>query len=118
MKAPKNRIKPTFLREIKTEALLVFIRATLITYFENILNINNKERIKLTQKYNKEFTVKKLFDSTDNILINSTYLSRTILIFIRFIKNQIFIENIRNCAESTLTHPTRKDLNELIYKNG
>ncbi len=42
MKAPKNRIKPTFLREIKTEALLVFIRTTLITYFERVENGNEE----------------------------------------------------------------------------
>ena len=34
----KNRIKPLLLRDVKTEALLVFIRTTLEDYFKQIEN--------------------------------------------------------------------------------
>jgi len=34
----KNRVKPKLLREVKTEALLVFIRTTLEDYFEKVQN--------------------------------------------------------------------------------
>ncbi|WP_418187265.1 hypothetical protein ACNSOP_08000 [Aliarcobacter lanthieri] len=59
----KNRVKPKLLRDIKTEALLVFIRTTLEQYFDSIDNgvyyfeLSNKEDNEYIF-YFKEFTRK------------------------------------------------------------
>ena len=71
----KNRIKPKLLRDIKTEALLVFIRTTLEQSFYQIDNndydfiLNNDEDKKYTYT-----TLRRLLVLLQDTVINSTYL--------------------------------------------
>ncbi|WP_404317277.1 hypothetical protein [Malaciobacter canalis] len=76
MKLPKNRIKTTFLREVKTEALLVFIRTTLSNYFKYILEdreieplLGTKEEVSKVNNHLKE-----LYENLENTIVDSKYL--------------------------------------------
>ena len=71
----KNRIKPKLLRDIKTEALLVFIRTTLEQSFYQIDNIGYS--FELGNDKDKELvysSLKKLLEQLQDTVINSTYL--------------------------------------------
>ncbi|EFU70125.1 conserved hypothetical protein, partial [Aliarcobacter butzleri JV22] len=75
MKTCKNRIKPLLLRDIKTEALLVFIRTTLEDYFRQIEESNS--HFELGSKEDSEFVfneLKKLLEKLQDTVINSSYL--------------------------------------------
>ncbi|WP_418179129.1 hypothetical protein ACNSOO_09900 [Aliarcobacter lanthieri] len=71
----KNRVKPKLLRDIKTEALLVFIRTTLEQYFDSIDNgvyyfeLSNKEDNKYIYSI-----LKNLLENLQDTVINSSYL--------------------------------------------
>lgn len=71
----RHRIKPTLLREIKTEALLVFIRTTLEEYFVNLeeekihFQLGNKEDNKIVKS-----ELKKLLINLQMYVVNSKYL--------------------------------------------
>lgn len=71
----KNRVKPKLLRDIKTEALLVFVRTTLEDYFYQIekgsyfFKISNKDDMEYV--YNN---LRKLLDYLEDSVINSSYL--------------------------------------------
>ena len=71
----KNRVKPKLLRDVKTEALLVFIRTTLEQSFYQIDNIGYS--FELGNDKDKEFvysSLKKLLEQLQDTVINSTYL--------------------------------------------
>ena len=71
----KNRIKPLLLRDVKTEALLVFIRTTLEDYFRQIENESNY--FELDSKEDNQFVyneLKKLLEKLQDTVINSSYL--------------------------------------------
>ena len=71
----KNRIKPLLLRDIKTEALLVFIRTTLEDYFRQIEN--ESYYFGLGSKEDNQFVyneLKKLLEKLQDTVINSSYL--------------------------------------------
>ena len=71
----KNRIKPLLLRDIKTEALLVFIRTTLEDYFRQIEDSDS--HFELGSKEDSEFVfneLKKLLEKLQDTVINSSYL--------------------------------------------
>ena len=71
----KNRVKPKLLRDIKTEALLVFIRTTLEQSFYQIDNIGYS--FELGNDKDKELvysSLKKLLEQLQDTVINSTYL--------------------------------------------
>ena len=71
----KNRIKPLFLRDVKTEALLVFIRTTLEDYFKQIEN--SSYYFELGSKEDNQFVyneLKKLLEKLQDTVINSSYL--------------------------------------------
>lgn len=71
----KNRIKPILLRDIKTEALLVFIRTTLEDYFSQIEN--DGYYFRLESKEDHEFvvsTLRNLLNNLKDTVINSSYL--------------------------------------------
>ena len=71
----RNRVKPNLLRDIKTEALLVFVRTTLEDYFYQIekgscfFKLSNEEDMKYV--YNN---LRKLLDYLEDSVINSSYL--------------------------------------------
>ena len=71
----RNRVKPKLLRDIKTEALLVFVRTTLEDYFYQIekgscfFKLSNEEDMKYV--YNN---LRKLLDYLEDSVINSSYL--------------------------------------------
>ena len=71
----KNRVKPKLLRDIKTEALLVFVRTTLEDYFYQIekgscfFKLSNEEDMKYV--YNN---LRMLLDYLEDSVINSSYL--------------------------------------------
>ena len=71
----KNRVKPKLLRDIKTEALLVFVRTTLEDYFYQIekgscfFKLSNKDDMEYV--YNN---LRKLLDYLEDSVINSSYL--------------------------------------------
>jgi hypothetical protein len=70
-----NRIKPKLLREVKTEALLVFIRTTLEEFFEQMddekidFQIGSIEDIELISS-----TLRKLLEQLQESVVSSTYL--------------------------------------------
>ena len=71
----KNRIKPLLLRDVKTEALLVFIRTTLEDYIRQIENESNY--FELGSKEDNQFVyneLKKLLEKLQDTVINSSYL--------------------------------------------
>ncbi len=71
----KNRIKPLLLRDVKTEALLVFVRTTLEDYFRQIENKSNY--FELGSKEDNQFVyneLKKLLEKLQDTVINSSYL--------------------------------------------
>lgn len=71
----KNRINPLLLRDIKTEALLVFIRTTLEDYFRQIEDSDS--HFELGSKEDSEFVfneLKKLLEKLQDTVINSSYL--------------------------------------------
>ena len=71
----KNRIKPLLLRDIKTEALLVFIRTTLEDFFKQLETTNSY--FELGSKEDSEFVyneLKKLLEKLQETVINSSYL--------------------------------------------
>ena len=71
----KNRVKPKLLRDIKTEALLVFVRTTLEDYFYQIekgscfFKLSNEEDMKYVHN-----NLRKLLDYLEDSVINSSYL--------------------------------------------
>jgi hypothetical protein len=71
----KNRIKPKLLRDVKTEALLVFIRTTLEDYFNQIeksgyyFQLGNEEDNQLVSSQLKELLI-----NLQDTIINSSYL--------------------------------------------
>lgn len=70
-----NRVKPKLLRDIKTEALLVFVRTTLEQYIQSINN--NEYNFKLSTKEDEGFvhnTLKNLLDNLQDTVVNSSYL--------------------------------------------
>ena len=71
----KNRIKPLLLRDVKTEALLVFVRTTLEDYFRQIENKSNYFELGSIEDnqfvYNE---LKKLLEKLQDTVINSSYL--------------------------------------------
>ncbi|RBQ31826.1 hypothetical protein CRU92_06365 [Arcobacter sp. FW59] len=71
----KNRIKPVLLRDVKTEALLVFIRTTLEDYFYQIEN--SGYHFQLGTPEDNEFitsNLKSLLKYLQDTVINSSYL--------------------------------------------
>ena len=71
----KNRVKPVLLRDIKTEALLVFCRTTLEDYFNQIDKLGYF--FQLGNKEDNEFTtseLKKLLNNIQDTVINFSYL--------------------------------------------
>jgi hypothetical protein len=71
----KNRIKPLLLRDIKTEALLVFVRTTLEDYFSQIEKFgfyfqlgSEKDNLFVSSQ------LKKLLENLQDTVINSSYL--------------------------------------------
>lgn len=71
----KNRIKPFLLRDVKTEALLVFIRTTLEEYFNQIER--SGYYFELGTKEDNQFVLnelKKLLGNLQETVINSSYL--------------------------------------------
>ena len=71
----KHRVKPKLLRDIKTEALLVFIRTTLEQSFYQI--DNNGYSFRLGNNEDNEVvysTLKNLLEQLQDTVINSTYL--------------------------------------------
>ena len=71
----KNRIKPILLRDIKTEALLVFIRTTLEDYFYQIEKSGFYFQLG-NEKDNEfiSFELRKLLNNLEDTVINSSYL--------------------------------------------
>ena len=71
----KNRIKPLLLRDVKTEALLVFVRTTLEDYFNQInksgyyFQLGNENDNELVSSQ-----LKKLLINLQDTIINSSYL--------------------------------------------
>ena len=71
----KNRVKPKLLRDIKTEALLVFIRTTLEQSFYQIDNIGYNFRLGNDEDNDIVYSsLKKLLEQLQDTVINSTYL--------------------------------------------
>ena len=71
----KNRVKPKLLRDIKTEALLVFIRTTLEQSFYQIDNIGYNFRLGNDEDNDiVYYSLKKLLEQLQDTVINSTYL--------------------------------------------
>jgi hypothetical protein len=71
----KNRIKPLLLRDIKTEALLVFVRTTLEDYFSQIEKFGFY--FQLGSENDNLFIsseLKKLLENLQDTVINSSYL--------------------------------------------
>ena len=71
----KNRVKPKLLRDIKTEALLVFIRTTLEQSFYQIDNIGYNFRLGNDEDNDIVYSsLKELLEQLQDTVINSTYL--------------------------------------------
>lgn len=74
----KERIKPKLLRDVKTEALLVFIRTTLEEFFKQYENKQYK-LLKTKEDNNIIFQeLNKLYKNLQNYVVNSTYLNTII----------------------------------------
>ena len=98
-----NRIKPKLLRDIKTEALLAFIRTTLEEYFKEL--DKGTYYFELSSKEDDEFIykkIKKLVENLEDTVINSTYL-------------RSLIENSNK--SSTLKILAKKEESLMIYYN-
>ena len=70
----KNRIKPLLLRDVKTEALLVFIRITLEDFFKEIEDSNS--HFELGSKEDNQFIydeLGKLLEKLQDTVVNSMY---------------------------------------------
>lgn len=71
----KNRVKPKLLRDVKTEALLVFIRTTLEQSFYQIDNVGYNFRLGNEEDNEVVYSsLKKLLEELQDTVINSTYL--------------------------------------------
>lgn len=71
----KNRVKPKLLRDVKTEALLVFIRTTLEEYFNQIENVGYQFKLENDEDNQLiENSLRKLFSYLEDTVINSSYL--------------------------------------------
>ena len=72
----KNRVKPKLLRDVKTEALLVFIRTTLEHSFYQIDNDSEYSFILGNEEDNQYVysTLKNLLIQLEDTVINSSYL--------------------------------------------
>ncbi|MDX9900015.1 MAG: hypothetical protein RBT22_00800 [Aliarcobacter sp.] len=71
----KNRVKPKLLRDIKTEALLVFIRTTLEQSFQQIDNVGYNFRLGNDEDNEVVYSsLKALLEQLQDTVINSTYL--------------------------------------------
>ena len=76
---PKNRIKPTYLREQKTEALLIFIRTTLEQYFIDL--DNNKSYLQMGSEEDNEIIdleLRKLLLKLQETVVNIIYIKQVI----------------------------------------
>lgn len=70
----KNRIKPLLLRDVKTEALLVFIRITLEDFFKEIEDSDS--HFELGSKEDNQFVyneLEKLLEKLQDTVVNSSY---------------------------------------------
>ena len=71
----KNRVKPKLLRDVKTEALLVFIRTTLEQSFHQIDNVGYNFRLGNDEDNDIVYSsLKALLEQLQDTVINSTYL--------------------------------------------
>jgi len=71
----KNRVKPKLLRDVKTEALLVFIRTTLEQSFYQIDNVGYNFRLGNDEDNDVVYSsLKVLLEQLQDTVINSTYL--------------------------------------------
>ncbi len=71
----KNRVKPKLLRDIKTEALLVFIRTTLEQSFHQIDKVGYNFRLGNDEDNDVVYSsLKQLLEQLQDTVINSTYL--------------------------------------------
>ena len=71
----KNRIKPTLLRDVKTEALLVFIRTTLEQFFYDIEKNGTLFQIgSVEDNLILETTLRELLTNLQDCVVNSTYI--------------------------------------------
>ena len=74
-----NRIKPTLLRDIKTEALLVFIRTTLEQFFEDIEKNGAMNQVGSEEDNEILYsTLKQLLLHLQDTVVNSTYIRSVI----------------------------------------
>lgn len=70
-----NRVKPKLLREMKTEALLVFIRTTLEEYFIKLDNQEIKSQIGSDEDIEfVSLSLRKLLSNLQECVVSSTYL--------------------------------------------
>lgn len=70
-----NRVKPKLLREMKTEALLVFIRTTLEEYFIKLDNQEIKSQIGSDEDIEfVSLSLRKLLSNLQESVVSSTYL--------------------------------------------
>jgi hypothetical protein len=75
IKTCKNRVKPKLLRDVKTEALLVFIRTTLEQSFHQIETIGYNFRLGNDEDNDVVYSsLKGLLEQLQDTVINSTYL--------------------------------------------
>ncbi len=71
----KNRVKPKLLRDVKTEALLVFIRTTLEQSFHQIETVGYNFRLGNDEDNEIVYSsLKALLEQLQDTVINSTYL--------------------------------------------
>ena len=76
-----NRIKPKLLREVKTEALLVFIRTTLEQYFKDL--DKNKINFQMGSPEDREVlhqSLESLLNNLQDTVVNSTYIRSIIAV--------------------------------------
>ena len=71
----KNRVKPKLLRDVKTEALLVFVRTTLEQSFHQIETVGYNFRLGNDEDNDIVYSsLKQLLEHLQDTVINSTYL--------------------------------------------